>query len=69
MGMKSMEPTMKLPGQVRKATEQIAQACLAEEFEKAKYILALITQMCESFNAGIPVPWREYAPMVDEEFE
>lgn len=75
--MKNMQPDMKLDKQVRKATGQIRQM-LSDMSElsddnltlkyKARYALDLLDQMVNSAVNGIPRPWSEYSPMIDEEF-
>lgn len=79
----SNEPDMKIAGQVNKALEDLRQ-CLtavatesiadkpmtvAQHAAKARYITDMAVDMCVKFNHGEhKIPWREYQPMIEEEF-
>lgn len=75
--MKNVQPDMKLDKQIRKAIAQIDgflsdMSDLSDENltlkYKARYTLSLLNQMVEGAENGIPQPWSQFQPMIDEEF-
>jgi hypothetical protein len=76
----SNEPDMKIRGQINKALEEIRDCLftLAEDesvekaskaVEKARYLLSCAENMCRNYRVGLSRPWREYQPMIAEEFD
>lgn len=75
----SNEPEMKIRGQINKALEGIRECLvnIAEDdnigttainMSKARYTLKMAEDMCLRYRRGINTPWREFQPMISEEF-
>lgn len=66
--MKTIDPNMNVDKQYREAFTVRERAVATGDIEKSSYIDHLIWLMACTINEGLPQPWSQFSPMIDEEF-
>lgn len=67
--MKNIQPDMDLNTQIRKGCNAINAALDQGNLDKACHTTFYVVCMIRGALGGLPQPWSQFQPMIDEEFE